>query len=108
MKGCKKNWGNFPPKKVDSNTVRFLFQVALELFWKLRFLDFFGPDFFLKLAKNSLKLETPLALLVRYSAGGPFCCYFFGWEDYVPELWEIGLDPAVQGVPVKKKRSVHK
>ena len=62
---------------------------------------------FLKLAKNSLKLETPLALLVRYSAGGPFCCYFFGWEDYVPELWEIGLDPAVQGVPVKKKRSVN-
>ena len=24
----------------------------------------------------------------------------------MPELWEIGLDPAVQGVPVKKKRSV--
>ena len=31
---------------------------------------------------------------------------FFGWEDYVPELKEIGLDPAVQGVPVKKKPSV--
>ena len=24
----------------------------------------------------------------------------------MPELGEIGLDPAVQGVPVKKKRSV--
>ena len=24
----------------------------------------------------------------------------------MPELWEIGLDPAVQGVPVKKKLSV--
>ena len=31
---------------------------------------------------------------------------FFGWEDYMPELREIGLDPAVQGVPVKKKLSV--
>ena len=52
-------------------------------------------------------LEIPLlAMLVRYSAGGPFCCYFFGWEDYMPELREIGLDPAVQGVPVKKKLSV--
>ena len=52
-------------------------------------------------------LEIPLlAMLVRYSAGGPFCCYFFGWEDYMPELQEIGLDPAVQGVPVKKKLSV--
>ena len=45
-------------------------------------------------------------MLVRYSAGGPFCCYFFGWEDYMPELREIGLDPAVQGVTVKKKLSV--
>ena len=26
----------------------------------------------------------------------------------MPELQEIGLDPAVQGVPVKKKLSVHK
>ena len=26
----------------------------------------------------------------------------------MPELGEIGLDPAVQGVPVKKKLSVHK
>ena len=25
----------------------------------------------------------------------------------MPELREIGLDPAVQGVPVKKKLSVH-
>ena len=25
----------------------------------------------------------------------------------MPELREIGLDPAVQGVPVKKKRSVN-
>ena len=25
----------------------------------------------------------------------------------MPELWEIGLDPAVQGVPVKKKPSVN-
>ena len=25
----------------------------------------------------------------------------------MPEFREIGLDPAVQGVPVKKKRSVH-
>ena len=48
----------------------------------------------------------PLALLVRHLAGGPFCCYFFGWEDYMPELQEIGLDPAVQGVPVKTKLSV--
>ena len=48
-----------------------------------------------------------IALLVGYSARGPFSCYFFGWEDYVPELREIGLDPAVQGVPVKKKPSVH-
>ena len=47
-----------------------------------------------------------LALLVRCSAGGPFCCYFLGWEDYVPELRETGLDPAVQGVTVKKKMSV--
>ena len=47
-----------------------------------------------------------IALLVGYSARGPFCCYFFGWEDYVPELQEIGLDPAVQGVPLKKKLSV--
>ena len=47
-----------------------------------------------------------IALLVGYSARGPFSCYFFGWEDYVPELREIGLDPAVQGVPVKKKLSV--
>ena len=45
-------------------------------------------------------------LLVRYSAGGPSCCYFLGWEDFVPELRETGLDPAVQRVPVKKKRSV--
>ena len=51
-------------------------------------------------------LETQLNLLVKYSAGGPFCCYFFGWEDYVLELRELGLDPAVQGVPVKKKTSV--
>ena len=47
-----------------------------------------------------------IALLVGYSARGPFSCYFFGWEDYVPELREIGLDPAVQGVPLKKKLSV--
>ena len=51
-------------------------------------------------------LETQLNLLVKYSAGGPFCCYFFGWGDYVLELRELGLDPAVQGVPVKKKLSV--
>ena len=51
-------------------------------------------------------LETQLNLLVKYSAGGPFCCYLFGWEDYVLELRELGLDPAVQGVPVKKKLSV--
>ena len=48
----------------------------------------------------------PLALLVIHLPGVPFCCYFFGWEDCVPELREIGLDPAVQGVPVKKKLSV--
>ena len=47
-------------------------------------------------------------MLVRSLAGGLFCCYFFGQEDYVPELRQIGLDPAVQGVPVKKKLSVHK
>ena len=45
-------------------------------------------------------------MLVRHLAGGPFCCYFFDWEDYLPELREIGLDPAVQGVPFKKKPSV--
>ena len=45
-------------------------------------------------------------LLVRYSPGGPSCCYYLGWEDFVPELRETGLDPAVQTVPVKKKRSV--
>ena len=44
--------------------------------------------------------------LVSSLAGGPFCCYSFGQEDYVPELREIGLDPAVQGVPFKKKLSV--
>ena len=42
-------------------------------------------------------------LLVRYSPGGPSCCYYLGWEDFVPELRETGLDPAVQRVPVKKK-----
>ena len=45
-------------------------------------------------------------LLVRYSTGGLFCYYFFCWEDYVPELQEIGLEPVVQGVLVKKKRRV--
>ena len=45
-------------------------------------------------------------MLVRSSAGGLFSCYLVSQEDYVPELWEIGLDPAVQGVPFKKKPSV--
>ena len=35
-----------------------------------------------------------------------FSLVFFDCEDYVPELREIGLDPAVQGVPLKKKLSV--
>ena len=43
---------------------------------------------------------------VRSSAGGPFCSYSFSQEVYLPDLWEIGLDPAVQGVPFKKKLSV--
>ena len=43
---------------------------------------------------------------VRSLSGGPFCCYFFGQEDYVPDLRQTGLDPAVQGVPVKNKLSV--
>ena len=45
-------------------------------------------------------------MLVRSSAGGLFSCYLVSQEDYVLELWEIGLDPAVQGVPFKKKPSV--
>ena len=45
-------------------------------------------------------------MLVRSSAGGLFSCYLVSQEDYVLELWEIGLDPAVQGVPLKKKLSV--
>ena len=51
-------------------------------------------------------LETPLAMPVRSSAGGPFRCYSFSQEVYLPELLEIGLDLAVQGVPFKKKLSV--
>ena len=35
-----------------------------------------------------------------------FLLFFFCWEDYVPELQEIGLEPVVQGVLVKKKRRV--
>ena len=47
-----------------------------------------------------LELELLLALPVSSTAGGPFCCYFLAPEDYVPELRQIGLDPALQGVPV--------
>ena len=43
-----------------------------------------------------LELEMLLALPVSSTAGGPFCCYFLAPKVYVPELQQIGLDPAVQ------------
>ena len=49
--------------------------------------------------------QSPLPMPVISLVRGPFCCYFFGQKDYVPDLQQIGLDPAVQGVPVKKKLS---
>ena len=50
--------------------------------------------------------RNPISLAGKIFSIRTLMLLFFGWEDYMPELREIGLDPAVQGVPVKKKLSV--
>ena len=51
--------------------------------------------------------RNPISLAGKIFSIRTLMLLFFGWEDYMPELREIGLDPAVQGVPVKKKRSTY-
>ena len=98
MKGyAKSNLKEFPPpkKKVDSNTVRFLFQVALELFWELRFLEFFGPDFF-KTGKKQPVTRNAVSLAGKIFSRRTILLLFF---------WLGGLSAGTLGNRTRPRRS---
>ena len=56
--------------------------------------------------KIDLLARAILICAVNLPAERSLLLLFFGLEDYLPELYQTGLDPAVQGVPFKKKQSV--